>query len=215
MPHASPARSLADLAGLRLATSHPSSTRHVVRGAGHRGRHRDHQRRRGGGAQHGPRGRHRGPRLERLDAHHERPALAGPALRQPGHPRGSAGAPGCRPPAALAAELRTMLEAVIAGRGVKYLMMNAPPSAAAGHRGHPARARVAQRPAPRPRGHGRRPRGRRAPTTSTASWCRCARPAPPASSSCPWRSCCHERRPPAEPAPRPPGRPVREPSVAP
>ena len=53
-----------------------------------------------------------------------------------------------------------MLEAVIAGRGVKYLMMNAPHDGAAGHRGHPARARVAQRHPARARGHGRGPRGR-------------------------------------------------------
>ena len=74
----------------RLPPGHqsPACRRDVLRPAWHRDRDRDHQWCRRGGARDGPCRRHRGPGVQRLDAHHERPALGGPALRRPGHPRG-------------------------------------------------------------------------------------------------------------------------------
>ena len=79
VPNESPARSLEDLG--RHAPGHqpPPRDRDVLRQAGHRGRDRDHLGRGGGGAHDGPRRRRRRPRLEWLDADHERPALGGPA----------------------------------------------------------------------------------------------------------------------------------------
>ena len=99
-----------------------------VRGSGHRRRGRDHQRRGRGRAPPWARGRHRGPRVDRLDPGHERAALDRGAAVEPGHP-GRSAAPRMPRRADLAAELVTMLGAVVAGRRVKYLMMNAPRSA--------------------------------------------------------------------------------------
>ena len=118
----------------------------------------------------------------------------GPALRQPGHPRRPARHAQAGDGRAIAAELRTMLEAVIAGRGVKYLMMNAPVGAV------PAIEAILpglESPSVLPLAHEGMvavhaswpPR-----STSIASSCRSARRAPRASSSCPSRSSCHERR---------------------
>ena len=86
-----------------------------------------------------------------------------------------------------------MLGAVIAGRRRKYLMMNAPASAAAGHRGAAARARIAQRHPAGARGHGRGPRGRGRGRDLGPAAAACGAPARPGSWSCPWRSCCHDR----------------------
>ena len=68
VPNDAPARTLEDLAGLRLATSHPNATQTSLAQRGIEAADRDHQWRRGGGAHDGPRRRHRGPGLEWLDA---------------------------------------------------------------------------------------------------------------------------------------------------
>ena len=82
VPNDSPVASLGDLAGRRIATSHPNSTRRGLRRPGHRGRGRDHQRRGRGRTPPRARGRHRGPRVHRLHAGHERAALGrGAAVR--------------------------------------------------------------------------------------------------------------------------------------
>ena len=83
--------------------------------------------------------------------------------RRPRQPRPSS-SPTRRPLRERADELAaidTMLEAVIAARGRKYLMMNAPGGHARGARGAPAGARVADRHPARARGHDRDPLRRR------------------------------------------------------
>ena len=125
VPSDSPYQSIADLAGHRVATSHPNVARRFFAGQGDRRGRRPAVGRRRGRPAAGRRGRDRGPRVDRLDAGDERP----PADRR--HPR-LRGGPRREPAAALqtrAAELDgivTMLGAVIAARGRKYLMMNAP-----------------------------------------------------------------------------------------
>ena len=116
--------------------------------------------------------------------------------------------------AAQAAELRTMIEAVIAGRGVKYLMMNAPRTAL------PAIEAILpglESPGVLPLAH----EGMVA--VHAVVWagdvhriaCPCARPARPASSSSPWRSCCHDAHAPRDPATGAPVRPQRHPEARP
>ena len=130
----------------------------------------------------------------------------GDAVRQPGHPRGP------RQPDRPTGGPRRRAAHDARGRH-RRARREVPDDeraavGAAGHRGHPAGSRVAQRLSPRPRGHGRGPRGRggrRGPPHPRAA---SARPAPPASSWCPSRSCCHERGRPRHPAPRPPRRPL-------
>ena len=122
----------------------------VLRGAAHPGRdHPDLGRRRGRAAARPGRGDRR-PRVDRLDARHERPApdrrrprVGGGPGRQPGRATATA-------PAELAA-IDTMLSAVIAARGRKYLMMNAPGRQPRRARAAPAGARIAD-------GHPARPR---------------------------------------------------------
>ena len=117
----------------------------------------------------------------------------GPLLREPGRPRRTAGSPSRQVAAAGRRSCGRCSRRSSPGRGVKYLMMNAPRRRARAHRGHPARARVAQRHPARARGHGRGPRGRPRPPGPRHPRARSATRAPRASSSCPSRSCCHDR----------------------
>ena len=87
VPTDTPDRSIADLAGLRVATAHPNTARRFFADAAHRGRRHPDLRRGRGRPTPRPRRRDRRPRVDRLDPGHERPA---PDRRRPrvrGDPR--------------------------------------------------------------------------------------------------------------------------------
>ena len=193
VPNDAAARALEDLAGLRLATSHPNSARRAFAERGHRGRGRAHQRRRRGGAAPRPRGRHRGPRVDRLDAGHERAAIGGRAAAQPGDP-GRAATPGGASPAQPRRRAGDD-----ARRGHRRTSRQVPDDERArARRSRPSRASC---PA------SSRPASSRSPTSDMVAVHAvvgadevhgllpgaCAAPAPRASSSSPSRSCCRER----------------------
>ena len=152
VPNDTPYQAVEDLAGLRVATAHPNTARRFFA-------------ERGipveiipisGAVEVAPRlglaEGDRRPRVDRLDARDERPA---PDRRRPRRRRRSSSP--TRPPTASAraelAAIDTMLSAVIAARGRKYLMMNAPAAKLAelerllpaleSPDGHPARPRRA------------------------------------------------------------------------
>ena len=127
VPDASPARSLADLAGKRLATSHPHATRTSLAALGIETDIVTVS----GAVEVAPT---MGLADGVADLVSSGSTLIMNGLRSLGPLFSSqailVGRPQPGPAeAAVATELRTMIEAVIAGRGVKYLMMNAPTSA--------------------------------------------------------------------------------------
>jgi len=126
VPHASEARSLDDIAGFRLATSHPRATETSLARLGIAADIVTIS----GAVEVAPR---MGLADGIVDLVSSGSTLLMNGLRSVGVLFASQAILVARPePAAepaLAAELRTMLQAVIAGRGVKYLMMNAPQTA--------------------------------------------------------------------------------------
>jgi ATP phosphoribosyltransferase len=127
VPNASPAQSLADLSGLRLATSHPRATATSFAGLGIEVDIVTIS----GAVEVAPR---MGLADGIVDLVSSGSTLIMNGLRSLGQLFASqailVGAVDPAPAtAAVGAELRTMIEAVIAGRDVKYLMMNAPSSA--------------------------------------------------------------------------------------
>lgn len=127
VPSSSSARSLADLAGLRLATSHPRAAREAFAGKGISVELVTIS----GAVEIAPR---MGLADGIVDLVSSGSTLVMNGLRSVGELlRSQAILVGPQEPrpqvASLAAELLTMIEAVIAGRRVKYLMMNAPSTA--------------------------------------------------------------------------------------
>jgi ATP phosphoribosyltransferase len=127
VPHASPVRSFADLAGRRLATSHPRATANAFAELGIETRIVTIS----GAVEVAPSMGladgivdlvSSGSTLVMNGLRSLGPLLASQAILVARHEPATGAL-------ALAGELRTMIEAVIAGRGVKYLMMNAPQAA--------------------------------------------------------------------------------------
>jgi ATP phosphoribosyltransferase len=127
VPNEAPARTLADLTGLRLATSHPNATETVFRERGIEATLVSVS----GAVEVAPAMGladgvvdlvSSGSTLKMNGLRSVGPLFASQAIlvaRKDATPEA----------AAVVAEIRTMIEAVIAGRGVKYLMMNAPDEA--------------------------------------------------------------------------------------
>jgi ATP phosphoribosyltransferase len=128
VPHASDVQSIADLAGRRLATSHPRATATSLAGLGVEAEIVTIS----GAVEVAPR---MGLADGIVDLVSSGSTLLMNGLRSVGPLFASQAILVARPglaeasEAALGVELRTMLEAVIAGRSVKYLMMNAPKAA--------------------------------------------------------------------------------------
>ena len=134
VPSDSPYESIADLAGRRVATSHPNVTRRFFAGQSHRRRRRPAVGRRRGRPAARRRRRDRGPRVDRLDARDERAA----ADRR--HPR-LGGGPRRQPDGDPAARGRARRDRDDAGRGDRGPRPQVPDDERAGRRTSPSSRR--------------------------------------------------------------------------